>query len=1777
MATLAKCLDQTTDISKAEKKALLKSAQQYLDEGHGEKSSIKAVQDVLKEIDTERSDILAQVRKLNQATTILDKIAESPKFEIGDYVMPKPDSGISDKRYPARVQHISRGGNGEQTLKVEHSGNLHFAAYNFDKVEKPEVKKDSAEKPAKKEDVSIDDLSAMIDEIGAEEGLIEKPVSPGGKAEGVKTGLAAVADILKDIDGSANFQVARQDVPPVTHPEAYAQAKEHLSESYAEFIQKGNEIKEWVRHALVELKKLGAPFELSKNWVLNFYANDRPELDKAPDSDNIIDKDKEAQDAETTTDRSPEGEQGGVLPANEEGGGFGALFGPGSGGVRGPESVNDSRRDEGTRSDGVHTEGPVGKSVLDYRISSSDRLGAGGAKTKYANNVAAIKALQRLGDKQATIEDQRILAKYVGWGGIPQAFYRPDGSVAKGWGVQASELQNLLSKEEYEAARASTQDAHYTSEAIIKSIYKGLARIGFRSGKILEPSVGTGNFLGIIPKKIKKRSKFVAVEKDNITAAIAKHLYPEQKVHQTGFEKFDITPGSFDLAIGNPPFGSKKLFDPNNKNLRKFSIHNFFFAKSLIGLRPNGLLSMVVSSAMMDKNNSTQRRWLAERAELLGAVRLPNNAFKGNAGTEVTTDIIFLRKREEGEYRGGPSWENLKPVIGPDGVTYHVNEYFADNPDKMLGELAHNKLNPRAKEDIIENGVYRAVPGMVATGDMAEGLKAAIESLPEGVYVKGKRLEEVQNPDIIVSDPGFTKVYGYTIDDNGNAARRLPDKNGEQRYEPILYAEKPLEGKRLDRLKGMLKIRDTVRQLIREEISDGLNIETLRRKLNSQYDLFQKNYGYISAPGNQQVMKDDPTDYPLLRSLEDDYDKGLSPGVAKKTGETPRKKSAKKAAIFRERLRHPYHAPIKAADAKEALAISLREDGVVDMDRIVSLSGKTEQDAIEELAGFVFLNPANETWETRDFYLSGNVKEKLREAKRVGYQSNIEALKEVQPKDVDPGNIFFKIGATWIPGEIYEGFADEVLHATATVIHHEQVGRWTANIGNSRQQTGLGTDRMDAGKIFEKIVQSRDIAIYDTMEDRTRVFNREATLEANQKADEMQRAFNEWALKDHARSEILAKEFNDKVNTNVKTVPDGSHMIFPGMGVITAGVKRDDQLRPHQKDVVWRLIQKGLGLLDHVVGSGKTFAAIAAGMEMKRMGLAQKPMYVVPNHLVSQWADDFQKLYPGANVLVITRKDFTAKKRQEFMGRITTGSWDAVLMAHSSFGFVRAPVTYQQKFYRDMIAQYEEAIEQMREAEGKKTRSVKQAEKARDRLQEKLDALGDMTGDDVVDFGDLGVDALFVDEAHEYKNLFYATSRTRIAGLGNPAGSKKAFDMFVKTRFLQENNSGKGVFFLTGTPVSNTIAEMYTMMRYMSYDRLESMGIKHFDQWANMFADLSSDWEVDPSGTRYRLQSRFRGFVNTPGMMGIYKDFADVISQQNLIDNAEKIGEKWPVPEIKGGKPENVVVERSDLQGSFMRWIVQRMDNMPSDPSEDNPLKATGEAMKAALDIRLINENLPDHPGSKVNKAIGNIFDIYKKWTPRKGAQLVFCDLSVPKKARTKQHKDIVDLRADLARIEAELEIETRPRQLEKLEAEYEKVSSKFERFSYSDIIAAESSFSVYDDIKKKLIKKGVPENEIAFIHDANTDIQKGDLFAKVRAGRIRVLIGSTFKMGAGMNVQKRLVALHHLDAPWRPSDLEQREGRIIRQGNDFFDESMDAGGDLFEVEIYRYATKETL
>ena len=1398
-----------------------------------------------------------------------------------------------------------------------------------------------------------------------------------------------------------------------------------------------------------------------------------------------------------------------------------------------------------------------------FVITDEDGIGEGGAKTKYRNNVAAIRLLKQLQaeNRQATRDEQAVLAKYVGWGGIPQAFFRDNGGVSKGWEKEAAELKGLLTADELAAAASSTRNAHYTSTEIVSAMWDALKHFGFQGGRVLEPSVGVGNFFGLMPAALRSASQLTGVELDHITGGIAKQLYPMANIQApVGFQDLASPDNHFDVAIGNPPFGRESIYDGARKKISGFSIHNYFFAKSIDTVKPNGVLAMVVTNRLLDSVGDKARQYIAERAEFLGAIRLPNDAFAKNAGTQVTTDIIFLRKLKEGEEAKGHAWMNVQQVADKNGNRVALNEYFVRNPGMMLGEFGQFGSMYSA-----EDAALVARPGQ----DTPALLREAVKSLPKA-FMDAPTAEPVRETIQPLNDISHVKV-GSLFEQGGQILERKEDMLGQQQAAPATF---PSE-KAKERVSGMLKIRDALVAVRGLQLTDGVASETLehaRAGLNKAYDAFVKEHGPINADANKRLMRDDPT-WPQLAALEDDFDKGVSAAVAKTTGEKARAASAKKAAIFFKRTQSPYKAPEKASTAKDALVASLAERGRVDLDYMADLYGKDPEVIARELDGLIYKNPAT-GWESRDQYLSGNVKKKLAQAIDAAktdpaMAANVEALRAVQPADIEAVDIDVKTGSHWVPADVMQAFIGQVTEGqNAKAVYNPATTSWSLSVDRvpSSAATQWGTERVNVVKILEAAANQKQITVYDEHRDGSRTLNEAATSAANEKVEKVKAEWRNWIWSDDARRERLSRIYNDTFNTDVQREFDGAHLTFPG--------KVGDEiikLRPHQANAVWRMVQSGTTLLDHVVGAGKTFTMIAGIMEMRRMGLAKKPMLVVPNHLVGQWAADFIKLYPGANILAASKKDFEKDNRKKLFARIATGDWDAVIVAHSSFGKVEVDPESQAEFIKQQIEDMDSSIALMRAAEGKNSRNIKQIEKQKANLEAKLKKLFD-TGskDDNLYFSELGVDGLFLDEAHEFKNLGFSTGMQRVAGLGNPTGSNKAADMFMKVQSVLRRTGGRNVVFATGTPISNTMAEMYTMQRYLDYQTLKDQGIAHFDAWAKTFGEVVTDWELSPSG-KYKLNSRFAKFVNMPELMQRYQSFADVINRDDINRQLAAQGKKLPVPKVATGKPENVVVARSQDQADYIGMptvdengvetyprgsLVWRSENLPlkAEKGADNMLKIMSDARKAALDMRLINPSYSDNPGSKVNIAADNIKATYDKWGKDNGTQLVFIDLSTPKAAKAKEAAAL----RELVRLAEEGD---------------EAAQEKLDAMSPDELLALDSDFSVYDDLKAKLIARGIPEKEIAFIHDANTELQKEELFAKVRTGRVRVLFGSTAKMGAGMNVQERLVALHHLDAPWRPSDLEQREGRIIRQGNKLYE----ANPEGFEVGILRYATKQTL
>lgn len=1411
-------------------------------------------------------------------------------------------------------------------------------------------------------------------------------------------------------------------------------------------------------------------------------------------------------------------------------------------------------------------------SAGNYVITDSDRLGEGGAKSKYRDNIAALRLVKQLQEdgRQASKEEQAILVRYVGWGGIPQAFDHRNSD----WKKEFAELSALLPKEDYEAARRSTQDAHYTAKPVVEAIHAGIYRLGFRGGRMLESALGSGNFIGLLPPEFRDTTQTTGIELDPLTAAIAQYLYPDIKVINKGFQEVTIPSGHFDVAAGNPPFGNQSLYDPNHKEFSKLSIHNFFIAKSLDKVRDGGVGAFVVSSFFMDAKDSTSREMIAERAHLLGAIRLPNTAFKQNALTEVTTDIVFLKKKMAHEVTD-KEWVNTGTVLDAEtGGEITLNQYFVSRPDMMLGTMALSGTMYRGGQ-----AALIAAPGQ----NIAEDLDRAISKLPEGVYRQSESaaVEMESKPEIII--PKNTKVGSYFVADNGRVAMRLPDLMDRQDYEWV----ESKNDKAIERVKGMIAVRTVLRDLMsaeQSEYSSEHELDQLREQLNKTYDEFVKRHGHISAMVNRQAMRDDP-EYPLLHALERDYDKGITKDTAKKHGVESREPYANKAAIFSKRVIAPSRQITSVETGKEALVVSMNETGRIDLALMVRLTGREEPELVRELDGLIYLDPKTQQWEIADKYLTGNVKGKLNEAIVAAntdprFASNMDALKLVQPADIEPVDIAIQLGSTWVPEKAVNDFVTHLIgNVHRNITYQPALGKWVAKIGAGEKTTmevTWGTAELPANRILETILGHKAVQVKDVVGETEHgkpiyKINEDKTAAANQKADEIRTAFNDWVWEDKERRENLSKIYNERFNTNIPPKYDGSHLQLPGA---STGITP----RPHQNDAIWRGIQDGGALFDHTVGAGKTIVCIGTAMESKRMGLFKKPMFVVPNHLLLQWKDSFYQLYPNANILVAEKTDFTKENRQKLFAKIVTGDWDAVIVAHSSFKKIGMPEETLSEILNEQIDDLTDAVVALKEASGDRV-SIKEMEKARDRMKAKLEKASETGSKDAaVSFADLGVDALFVDEAHEFKNLFITTSLTRVAGLGNLAGSDKAFDLFVKARYLQKKHDGRGLYFATGTPISNTIAELYTVQRYMQYDELKARGIVHFDAWASTFGQVVSGWELDATGVNYKLNSRFSKFQNVPELVALYRSFADVITKADLDRQAAERGQRFPVPKIKGGKPLNIIVERSGLQENYMgfqrkvldgsgqptlktdgtffqEWnkdsIIYRMENLPDDPRIDNPLKITNDARKAGLDFRLIDPDAPDVESSKVNRVVEEVYRIWKASESRRGTQLVFCDLSTPKKQTQTQTIVHETLDADDAKDQAE-------------EQEAEVVSM-------DELLASSGKFSVYDDIKQKLIARGIPESEVRFIHEAKTDIQKQKLFDQINLGEARVTLGSTPKMGAGMNAQRKLVALHHIDAPWRPSDLEQREGRILRQGNEFYEENPD-----FEVEIIRYSTRQT-
>ena len=1303
-----------------------------------------------------------------------------------------------------------------------------------------------------------------------------------------------------------------------------------------------------------------------------------------------------------------------------------------------------------------------------FRIQDND-LGAGGPKAKYKANMEAIHLLQTLEKEErlATPEEQEILSRYVGWGGIPQAFEESNSS----WANEYLELKNTLSPEEYSAARASTLNAFYTSPTVIRSMYEVLENMGLKQGNILEPSCGVGNFMGLIPESMGKANMY-GVELDPVSGRIAKQLYQKNKIAVQGFEETSYPDSFFDCVIGNVPFGAYQVSD-RRYDRHHFMIHDYFIAKSLDLVRPGGVVAVVTSSGTMDKQNPAVRQYIANRAELLGAIRLPNNAFQRNANTSVVSDILFFQKRDRASIEE-PEWLNLKET--PEG--YSVNAYFAEHPEMVLGEFT-TESTQYGKQEV----TVKPKEGIT----LEEQLKEAVQNIHGTITELELSDTELEEDVVFIPADPDVKNFSFTVVNEEVYYRENSVMNCMEL--PAMTAE---------RVKGMVKIRDVTNELIRCQMEEGSDeqITKLQEKLNEEYDIFTAKYGLISSNANKRAFSQDSS-YCLLTSLEFLDDKG---------------ELKRKADIFTKRTIRRAETVTSVDTASEAFAVSIGERAGVDLSYMAQLSGKTEEELTEELAGIIFKNPISEKWEPSDEYLSGNVREKLQIAKQFAedhpeYQVNVQYLEQVQPKDLDASEIEARLGATWISENYITQFMAETFHtpryyvgSKVKVQYAEVTGQWNVmgknvdSYGNALVTSTYGTQRANAYRLLEDALNLRDTKIYDTVQDADgehRELNRKETMLAQQKQELIKEEFKEWIFKDLHRREDLCKIYNERFNSIRPREYDGSHIQFVGMNP-------EITLMPHQKNAVAHVLYGNNTLLAHCVGAGKTFQMIAAGMESKRLGLSQKNLYVVPNHLTEQWGSDFLRLYPGANILVATKKDFEPANRKRFCSRIATGDYDAVIIGHTQFEKIPLSRERQIAMLEQQIADITFSIEEAAHQAGQNY-TIKQLEKTKKSLQARMKKLNDQTRkDDVVTFEQLGVDRLFVDESHSFKNLFLYTKMRNVAGISQ-TDAQKSSDMFMKCRYMDELTGGRGITFATGTPVSNSMTELYTIMRYLQYDTLMRMGMGHFDSWAATFGETVTAIELSPEGTGYRAKTRFARFFNLPELISIFKEAADIQTSDML---------NLPVPEAEFI---NEVLKPSEEQQEMVSAFSERAESVRAglvNPTEDNMLKITNDGRKCALDQRLLNELLPDAEKSKVNTCVENAFQVWNEEKTDRTTQLIFCDLSTPK---------------------------------------------------------GDGTFNVYDDVRNKLVARGIPKEEIAFIHEYNTEAKKAELFAKVRAGQVRILMGSTPKLGAGTNVQDRLIALHHLDCPWKPSDLEQQEGRILRQGNQ-----------NDKVKIFRYVTENT-
>ncbi len=1569
----------------------------------------------------------------------------------------------------------------------------------------------------------------------------------------------------------------------------------------------------------------------------------------------------------------------------------------------------------------------------DHDLSEAD-LGRGGLKSKYRDNLAAIKILKALDTegRVATPEERAELAHYVGWGAMKGVFDPQN----KQWAKQHGELKALLSDAEYKAARASTLNAHYTSKAVVRGIFAALQELGFEHGRILEPALGTGNFFGLMPQSMRQASELHGVELDPLTAKIAKGLYPSANIVQGGFQDYQVPAEYFDAVIGNPPFGNEPIVDTARSAYSGAQIHNYFLAKSIDKLRPGGLMAVVVSHYFLDSGNAKTREWIAEHANLVGAARLPNTAFKDNAGTEVVTDIVVFQKRGVGTKSNAADWigtteqKNRDPKT--DEVHAHtVNKYMVEHPASVLGE-------PSAAGTMYSKGEYTVTP----TGDLEQQLADWAGSLaksPGPIYQRIERsAAELSRPDVVI--PDGIKVGSYFVDPKGEVQIRGPDELGKQTAAPWQHPNLMA----LKRVKGMIKFRDVLRAQMRMEMGGTTpekDLERNRKKLNATYDQFKAKFGMLNTPANRRLFLDD-TEAPLVLAQEFDYDRGIGAAQAEREGIEPRPPSARKADIFDRRVLFPPEDNVEVHSAKDALLASLNYKGTVDPAFMASVYEKTPAEIEKELGDVLYRDP-QKGLVSADEYLSGDVKTKLAEARAAAetnpaMRKNVAALERVIPQDKLPSQIHASLGAAFVPEDVFADFYKHITGAPHEMKYVPALAQWFSSTKGAFDQARngdlYGTKDIKAKDILDKTMAGQAVLITKTVRNgdgstSTIVMQNETEL-ARAKQEAIKDEWRKWLWGDAARADKVAGLYNEKLNRIVNRQFDGLHLTFPGM---SPAIK----LLDHQKNAVWRGLQTRQMLLDHVVGAGKTYAMATLAMEMRRLGISRKPMLAVPNHLTGQWRSEFSKLYPSSYILVAEPEDFQKANRQKFFSKIATGDWDAVIVGHSSLKKIGLPAATEAKIIKEQMERLSESIEEMKRSRGDRN-IIRDMENIKARLeakfQKKVNALGER--DKVVSFDELGLDSLMVDELHEFKNLFYTSTMARAAGMGNPTGSDKAFDLFVKLRWLTDTFGEKApIVGATGTPVSNSLVEMYNMQRFLQFPTLQRMGLDVFDSWAKQFGNMESVYEVAPSGTGWRNSTRFQKFANLPALMSLYKSFADTVTLDNLKAQEQALGRTFPIPKLESGGPINVVAERSKLQEAFMGTprLQLEADGLPSfdlnvrpslpegitrlaivkdektgkyeargtarDDNRDyslgagyetpedaqaamvqkaltpklavdpnsilgkfehlrelmkktngkvNALSITGAANKAGLDYRLIDPNAPDHPGSKINRAVENILAVHKLWEKDKGTQLVFCDLSVPLSARmgaastprlayvrdpssgelthkratlhtvaghegmpyfaaergakAEKRIDVYDAASGVL-VNRDLLTKAEAHQWAKKTLDDEEARTRWHlarseageldqdaiddynnaheidpeetpSFGRDDIAGASGSvkFSVYDDIKAKLLKGGIPAHEVQFIHDFNTPAAKQKLFDRVNAGDVRVLLGSTTKMGAGTNVQQRIVGLHHIDAPWRPSDLEQRDGRAIRRGNKLYDRDPEG----FRLRIYRYATAQT-